>query len=194
MFKNTYKLLLLFFLVGCSPEPKETVEVPVLSPARVAMTEEGKPQIVTRDDVAETIWELSQQYEIKFSYRFLSQDSKYVVVDHDWMLEFVDWWNRVKFLFGIKYVAEGFDCDNFSDFVSIAADFSNRDIQAELLIGSIQVQQKYAFGGVPSGGNHALNFFVSNKGIFVLEPQGGSSVIIELDKYPNKTTIYQIDL
>ena len=193
MLKSICSLCFLF-LVACSPVSKETVEVPVLNPVKVALTEGGEPHIITYNEAATQVRILAMAYKAEFNYQFLSQDENYVIVDHEWMLDFIAWWDRLKFLFNINYVEEGFDCDNFADFISIVADFSNRKIRAELLIGSISVKQNKPFGGEPAGGYHALNFFVSDKGIFILEPQGKLSSVIELDKYPNKASIYKIDL
>jgi hypothetical protein len=199
MLKNIFKFLfallslsgLLFW--GCQPKT-DTIEIPILPTLEVAKDEAGQPIIISSWDASRHIAVLVEKYDAAYTPDFLKQDGQYAVVDHEWMMEFIDWWDKTKFLFGISYLEQGFDCDNFADFISIIADFTNKSIKAELFIGSISVYQKAGFGFVPAGGRHALNFFVSDKGIFVLEPQGSRSTIIELDKYPNKTTIYKIDL
>lgn len=168
------------------------MEIPVLPSFKPALSEDGSPMILTKREIRKTIEEIRAIHGHTIEYEVYSQDGEYVVVDHEWMLELIKWWDNLKYTMDIKYLKQGFDCDNFAAFLSIVADFSNQSVQAEILIGSVSVFQHNKFGFVPAGNKHALNFFVSDRGIFILEPQGPRSSISELEKYPNLKSIYFI--
>lgn len=129
-----------------------------------------------------------------------TSDSQFTVVHHEWAMQLVSW----SFNFagamssrtdtGRLYAPETFDCDKFAKAFSLAAELSaGRKLSgAQVLVGRIYVQQINAFGGVPAGGNHALNFFVSEKGVYIVEPQTGR--VSPLSEYPNRSTIYSVKI
>jgi hypothetical protein len=130
---------------------------------------------------------------VTYSNMILS-DSQYVKVDHQWMLETIAELQKLRQYFKVKFVDESFDCDNFASLsislVNLVASYS--ELKAQVLVGRIDVLNKKTFANVPAGGGHALNFFVSEKGIFIFEPQNGT--VIDLQHYPNKDYIFRVFL
>ena len=120
-------------------------------------------------------------------------DEKYVKVDHQWMLETIQQLMELKQYFKIKFTEEAFDCDNFANTAVVVTNIvaSYSELKAQVLVGRIDVRQEISWGGIRDG-YHALCFFVSEKGIFIFEPQNGQ--VIDIQRYPNKNTIYRIYL
>jgi len=127
-------------------------------------------------------------------------DAQFVAVNHEWAQELTGWaWDAVRTLSartdnGRLFHGDTFDCDKFAKAFSLAAELSaGRKISdAQVLVGRIYVNQVFAFGGVPAGGAHALNFYVSDRGIYIVEPQTSKSC--PLAEYPNRATIYAVKI
>ena len=96
----------------------------------------------------------------------------------------------------IYFVANSFDCDNFSDFFMVAYSFSNYNLNSnlasQLACGTVIVEQLEEFGGIQYGNGiwHSLNIVWLDEGWFVVEPQNGA--YISLASYPNKKNIKAI--
>lgn len=120
-------------------------------------------------------------------------DAKYIKVDHQWMLETIQELMELKKYFKIKFTEESWDCDNFANAAVVVTNLvaSYSELKAQVLVGRIDVRQEYDWAGVKAG-YHALCFFVSEKGIFVFEPQDGT--VIDIQHYPNKDYIYKVFL
>lgn len=181
---------------GCSPSA-DTINIPKFPAFKPGLDSNGNPIIYTREQVISHIKNvLVPKVNPAIITDIEANDAKYVLVDHDWMISLIDWWSKFKWIVGVEYKNESFDCDNFARFLSsiamLTSDItSSYKIPAQLMLGTISVFQKEPFGRVDaSGGTHMLNFFVSEKGIFILEPQ--SNFFISYDKYPNVRWIYQV--
>lgn len=181
-------LVLTIFLVGCSP--KEKVEVEVIPPFQAGLIN-NKVVIVDNKEIGMGIVQKIFEYQIEGGVQWRFDDKRYIVVDYDWMVDILNWWDTIKFNFNVSYRSESFDCDNFAKFLNSVAGFTNQ-YDAEIMGGTIIVNQVYKFGGVPSGGSHMLNFFVTNKGTFIVEPQGKISTVVEVSKYPNVKYIREV--
>jgi hypothetical protein len=118
-------------------------------------------------------------------------DRNYAIPKHRSMLAFIEWVNTLYFNSPeLRYVPESYDCENYTRTFAVLADLGGVSVKGQHSIFRIYVEQKVAWGGVPSGGYHALVLFKSDRGWFVLEPQTGD--VITLDRYPNKQYIYLI--
>jgi len=194
--KTFIGLLALGGLVGCQPQG-DTIEISRLPRFKPALDDQLNPIILSKSEVKSAISDLSDVINPNAFYSVTSHDRNYVLVDHDWMLELIKWWESLKWSIGLTYTKEGFDCDNFAKLLSsiayLSAGLTDTEYNAQLLLGTISVYNKKSFGGIRGGDDaHMLNFFVSNKGIFILEPQSGS--VIEYSKYPNIKWIYNVAL
>lgn len=98
----------------------------------------------------------------------------------------------------LRWKREGFDCDNFALLFKAFADVAslNQSVDAlypitrQLPIAKIYVNNKNPWAGV-SDGHHALNIILTDKGLFVLEPQNGIYILAK--DYPNRMYVYDID-
>ena len=122
-------------------------------------------------------------------------DSSYVLLTGDSYTQCVAYVRWVAFNYGWMWIAEAWDCDNFSEALAFVTRASLAksipDIKAEPLTGRIHVFQAEKFAEVPAGGFHALNFGVVDDFLIVVtEPQNGFSVIAE--NYPNKNSVNKI--
>jgi hypothetical protein len=119
-------------------------------------------------------------------------DDTFTTVPHEWAVALVKWSREAVNVLSFRtqrdslYVPETFDCDKFAKAFSLAAELSaGRSISgAQPLVGRIYVRQDHPFGGVAAGGAHALSFFASDRGVFIVEPQGGT--VCPLSEYPNR--------
>jgi len=90
----------------------------------------------------------------------------------------------------LVYRPESYDCDNFARAAVVIADLATPGITGQMAFCRIYVHHKVSWGGVPSGGNHALCGFVANGGIFIYEPQSGR--IDSVNNYPNKDYVFKL--
>lgn len=131
----------------------------------------------------------------KSSPTFRLNSTHYRVVNYRWMEAFIDWYEFVLKAVGLSYKPEIWDCENYSiglqayaSLAAVKADAFSEDI----LVGWLIVRNIHKWAGVSSRGNHAIAFFKSDKGIFVVEPQNGT--ITHLEKYPNAKYILEVFL
>jgi hypothetical protein len=122
-------------------------------------------------------------------------DSTFTVVDHDWLLAMVKWSDAFLRQTNHHYTAESFDCDKFAAAFALGVNWVAGDagVKAQPLVARVYVVQAHTFANIPGSANgaHALIGFRSNRGFFILEPQGDGPVFLRLaplSDYPNKIT------
>ncbi len=123
-------------------------------------------------------------------------DSKYDEVDYYFFRKFNNWFNELLFENGLSSLGEGgeaLDCENYAmlykSTISLASFKSGT--KNELAVGIVVVRQINEFGRIPAtGGLHAVNLVLTNRGWFIFEPQTNQFVLLE--KYPNQTAIQYI--
>jgi len=123
-----------------------------------------------------------------------TSDATFTPLAHAWIERAADWtWHFAKAT-GIVYTAESFDCDKFALGFALAANIasSRAGVKAQPLLARIHVLQTVAWGGAPAGGAHAINGFLSERGIYVLDPQ--SRALVPLADYPNRAGIFRIKI
>ena len=113
-------------------------------------------------------------------------DRHYQALNHQSFVEFASFMNRVYWQTPtLKYRPESYDCDNFARTAVVLADLANpTGFVGQITLFRIYVHQDHPFGGVPAGGNHALIAFISDRGVFIYEPQSGR--IEPISQYPNR--------
>jgi hypothetical protein len=119
-------------------------------------------------------------------------DRTYQILDHRSAMELVDW--MAEFYWStpaLRYKPEAYDCDNFARTFTVMADLAGAEFfDGQILVVRLYVNQKTRWGGVPSGGQHALVAIRTTKGWQVYEPQGRSVTCAE--KYPNRNWVWKI--
>jgi hypothetical protein len=110
-------------------------------------------------------------------------DATYTIVSREWLDAFIAWtWHAAKAA-GVEYTAQSFDCENFaglfSELASLAA--AKAGVRASPLIARVVV-------GDDGEGRHELVGVVTDRGVFIVEPQpdAGPFRIWALDAYPRQ--------
>jgi hypothetical protein len=119
-------------------------------------------------------------------------DASFTPLSHEWLQAACTWSWEFSKATGIGFTQESFDCDKFALGFAFAANVAARKagVRAQPLLARVHVQQLAPFGQVPAGGGHALNGFLSDRGLFILEPQ--SRALVPLAEYPNRRAIFRI--
>ena len=187
------KILVLLFLLPLSVFGADYLiipDIPDFIPAK------GDKHIVIHKGIIKDIVKNEAEEHGSRGVDILLDDESYVFVDHAWMMKFIKWWDNFKASAFLYPRTNAFDCENFCElFVALAhTSLINHDSpQAAAVVGTLYVRQEFRFGAIGDGGGfHAVVFFFSEKGLFVVEPQGSRSWISSLDKYPNKALVYKV--
>ncbi len=179
MSRLLFFLALAFAFVGCQSAP--TVTVPTLPdwPSEPSAT-------WSQAQVIAGITAVAPGARVDLS------DSTYTAADHATMLRLVAWSREFAHATAFRYVPESLDCEKFAKALSLAAEMSaaRAGIRAQPLVARIYVRQIEPWAGTPAGGHHAINAFLSDRGLYVLEPQNGE--IAPLATYPNRHYIYSV--
>ncbi len=170
---------------ACSQAPRGQVSVPAVPAWQLPA---GAPTFTAAAVIAE-IQRLAPSAQIETS------DAVFTPVSHAWLEETVAWSLAFGSATGLGiYEQESWDCDKFALAFALSANIAAKraGVKAQPLVARIYVVQAAAFGGVASGGFHALNAFCSDRGLFVLEPQ--SRTLVPLAAYPNRDFIIRVKL
>ena len=115
--------------------------------------------------------------------KMLLLDKSYAEVDFYDMKKFNSWFSNFKFNNGVMAIdqKENLDCDNFALFYKSLFSISRYKAgkAKEPAVALVIVEQKFPFGGIPSGDLHMLNLIFTNNGWYIFEPQTGESIILE---------------
>ena len=169
-------LLVVLYASGCS-----TLQVCLDTPP--ALEQAG---VVTHSEIAKGLSQLVANMNVQFG---PVEDVTYSIPTHDSIVAILKWAAIQRDTIlpkrnGMVFVSEKADCDNFARWAVFGADLGamQGELDGQVLVSRFNVDQVVMFGGVPAGGRHALNWFASDKGVFVFEPQS----------YPEKGSIAQV--
>lgn len=186
------RLLFLFclLLTGCATSQTVTIPVPP------KWVDPGEHSIFTSAEVRATLAITQPAALVETS------DGTFTVVDHEWLLAMVAWSDTFLRVTGHVYTPESFDCDKFAKAFTLGVEWAAGDagVKAQPLVARIFVVQEKTFANIvgAAGTAHALVGFRSNRGLFVLEPQGGRNGtpvflrLAPLSDYPNRITRVKI--
>jgi hypothetical protein len=113
--------------------------------------------------------------------------------EHGWFVDLSKWFGKVQTPLKIRYVDQLWDCDNYANCFVAFADMialQGGEERGSFCIGWATVNYRFPFAGIRAGAAHAVVIVGTSKGLFVLEPQGGT--IVALSKYPNRDTIEEV--
>jgi len=167
------------------------VDIPLVPDIRIGESE--LPEIaaaerLSSDDIGK---ELHNTFGVP-GYRMVLADRVYQAPEHESMIELIQWmryfyWSTPS----MRYRPEAYDCDNYARTFVVFSDLAGMaKFDGQIAIVRIYTSQKYSWGGVPSGGQHALVAFRSDRGWFVYEPQTGQ--VVSADQYPNREEVWKI--
>lgn len=179
-------LCALAHLSGCaSPAQSDAVTLPKVPAWRTATD----ARTFSSAEVGLSVAEIAPRAALDIA------DSSFVPVSHEWLEQAVVWARDAAWRTDLNtYVPEAWDCDDFASAFALVAKISAKraNVRAQPLLARIYVVQEKAFGNVPAGGRHALCAFLSDRGLFVLEPQ--SFALVPLAQYPNRHAITDVKI
>lgn len=155
-----------------------------------------KTESISKSYDADYIKESLLKHGLGTNVDIIFRDKQYSYATLSWFEKYATWWISMIIDHDIYFVANSFDCDNFSDFFMVCYSFSNynlnADLTAQLACGTVIVEQLDEFAGIKYGKGiwHSLNIVWLREGWFVIEPQNGT--YISLASYPNKNNIKAI--
>jgi hypothetical protein len=154
---------------------------------------EGQSALLAAEDFEAMFREISEA-DPEFVGDPLNPDlaPSYLRVDHKWMVDTYDWFDAFLWERNVENREEVWDADNYTEGLAAIAGLAllkSGDLSNQPFVGRMVVEYEKPWGGVLEG-RHSLAYFVSEKGIFVLEPQNGR--FVELSKYPNRKTILRV--
>lgn len=172
-------------LAGCNTAPDGYISVPVIP----AWIQPENARTYTAAEVIVKCAELAPGASVQLS------DSVFTPLSHEWAQKIPRWsWE-----FGMatdlgEWKEESLDCDKIALGVAFAANVaaSRAGVKAQPLAARIHAWNNVSFGGIPAGGAHALNAFLTDRPPYywVYEPQ--TRVWSPLDEYPNRKGIFLI--
>ena len=123
--------------------------------------------------------------------------SVFVRPEHEWVVAYASWFNRLLKSLKLSFKAQVFDCDNYAQtFVAFAnlIALKGGETRGSICVAWAKVANLRSFGGVESSdlGGHAVVMVGTTKGIFVIEPQSGQ--MASLQEYPNRDEFAEVHL
>jgi hypothetical protein len=156
-----------------------------------AMAENGSPQYITAEQIEKDLKHHSKEFQRLYWNKTIKH---FILPRHEWLEELLAVYNTMLDEINIHGKAEVWDCENFSSFLNALATvriWKSGYYDTRGAIGWMRVDAKKEWAGLPPM-MHALVFAVTEKGLFVIEPQNGQS--IALADYPNKAFIQEVFL
>jgi hypothetical protein len=154
---------------------------------------DGKRDVITRADLGFHFnyqrGRNFQELDIPKYVNIFMLDNKFREVDYYWFRKFNNWFKDLLFnngMLALGDAGETFDCDNYAmmykSLMSAAAYKAGEKTEPAAIL--LLVEQRNAFGGIPSGSLHLCVLIMTNQGWFVVEPQTGK--FDKLENYPNQ--------
>jgi hypothetical protein len=128
--------------------------------------------------------------------KFLLWDNRYDQVDYYFFRKFNNWFNKLLFENGLLSLGENgeaLDCENYAMLYKSTMSLANLKSgnKNELAVGIVVVRQMNEFARIPAtGGLHAVNLVMTNKGWYIVEPQTNQFILLE--DYPNQEYVQYI--
>ena len=119
-------------------------------------------------------------------------DNTYTVVSAAWLVANLGNFRAWAFDYLPAYQGESLDCENFARILRevVAVQAGRARVPAAPLVAAASVHQRTRWANVPGSeaANHALNAVVTDRGIYIIEPQsltGNAPKWAPLAQYPN---------
>ena len=182
--------LLIIPAMGVTGE-EEVFKVPMPSDFVPAMKEDGSPQYITAEQIEKELRQYSQEFKKLYWNKEIKQ---FIIPSLAWLEELLASYDALLDKTKVHAKAEVWDCENYSSFLSSLATvriWKAGYYDTRGAIGWMRVDAKNEWAGLAPV-MHALMFAVTEKGLFIVEPQNGEYV--KLEDYPNKQFIQEVFL
>lgn len=116
--------------------------------------------------------------------------SEFLLPGAEWVRRYRTWFSKLERPLRLRFEGEQWDCDNYANcFVTFADLLALRagENRGTLAVGWATVFYRHPFAGIEAGGAHAVVVVATGEGLFVIEPQDGTT--IRLESFPNRDTI-----
>jgi hypothetical protein len=170
---------------------EEFFKLPMPTEFIPAVHKDGSPQYITAEQIEMNLRQHSREFQKLYWNREIKH---FILPSHDWMIELLAAYNTFLDQVKVKAKAEVWDCENYSSFLNSFATvriWKAGYYDTRGAIGWMRVDAQNEWAGLPPM-MHALVFAVTEKGLFVAEPQNGQ--YIKLEDYPNKQFIQEVFL
>lgn len=170
---------------------EELLKLPMPAEFIPAMNEDGSPQYITAGQIEKNLRQHSKEFKKLYWDRAIK---KFILPSHDWLEELLDSYDDLLGETRVQAKADVWDCENYSSLLNSLATvriWKAGYYDTRGAIGWMRVDAKNQWAGLPPM-MHALIFAVTEKGLFVIEPQNGH--YIRLERYPNKEFIQEVFL
>jgi len=193
-FLNSLLFLLLLLLtippIGVAGDEAYS-KFPMPSKFVPAIQENGSPRYITAEQIEIELRKHSKEFKQLYWNKKIKQ---YIIPHHDWLVDLLDSYGALLKRTKVKAKADTWDCENYSALLNALTTVSIWKAgyyETRAAFGWMRVDAKNEWAGLP-GVMHALMFGVTDKGLFVIEPQNGHR--IKLEDYPNRQFIQEVFL
>ena len=167
------------------------VELPMPQEFSPALQQDGSPLYVTAASIENTF----RKYNPKLKKFYHNKDIKqFIVPDREWLKSLLLTYDSFISYTGVRVKQDAWDCENYSSMLNNLATvriWRAGYLDTRAAVGWIRVIANKVWAGYQSP-VHAVMFVVTDKGIFIVEPQNGQ--YIDLSSYPNRGTIEEVYL
>lgn len=189
-------LLIILFLLLLISGPgfaadREPLKLPMPDEFVSALQKDGSPQYIKAEQIEKLIRQHSNEFQALYWNKNIKQ---FIIPSHDWLENLLDTFDALMYKTKVQAKADTWDCENYSELLNALVTvriWKAGYYDTRAAIGWMRVNAKNEWAGLP-GVMHALMFGVTEKGLFVIEPQNGEYV--ELEDYPNKEFIQEVFL
>lgn len=192
---------MLAFMVGCISTPKPAPVSPGVVPLPSPETIPGLPYLVLSNNIRYlSAKEVKDKIKEHSGNYYLAEDSLYFIPTKQNMDVIVPYLDAVFRQFGVHYVAEATDCDDYARLKTELAQLilgQAYGVEASPTVFVIFVRQNFTWANVMAGGGHAVCVYAcvneeknNEVEVYVWEPQ--STQVVNVIDYPNKDAIFYV--
>lgn len=184
--------VLLLFPYNTSAKDKSYMDIPMPVDFVAAKQSDGGEMYITAQQLENRIRKVSPAFKTLYNNKTIM---RYIVPQHQWFDQLLTSYKQFISFTGVKAKADTWDCENFSGMLNgivTVRIWKAGYYDTRAAIGWIRASAKKSWAGIPGGVTHALIIAVTDKGVFIVEPQNGQYV--SLEKYPNSKYIEEVYL
>jgi hypothetical protein len=187
----TVTIFFLFAWTTLSAAESNFVELPMPEEFSPALQQDGSPLYATAASIENTF----RKYNPKLKKFYHNKDIKqFIVPGREWLKSILVTYDSFISSTGIRAKQDTWDCENYSSMLNNLITvrlWRAGYLDTRAAVGWVRVIANKIWAGYQSP-VHAVMFTVTDKGIFIIEPQNGQ--YINLSAYPNRETIEEVYL
>ena len=167
------------------------VELPMPQEFSPALQQDGSPLYATTASIENTF----RKYNPKLKNFYYNKEIKqFIVPGREWLKSLLLTYDSFISYTGVRAKQDTWDCENYSSMLNnliTVRIWRAGYLETKAAVGWVRVIANKVWAGYQSP-VHAVMFTVTDKGIFIIEPQNGQ--YINLSAYPNRGTIEEVYL